>query len=71
MTTFEIITGRDTCNGSCETEAGCCCNAKTLPARREKLPPSDVTCGVTAILAGAVGSMLLILALAIGARWVL
>jgi hypothetical protein len=34
MPTFEIITGRDTCNGSCQTEA---CDCNPLPARQPRI----------------------------------
>ena len=31
MPTFYAMTGRDTCNGSCETASGCHCNTKPEP----------------------------------------
>ena len=41
MPTFEIITGRDTCNGSCQ-EFGCDCNPTPTPRARIARAPQHL-----------------------------
>jgi hypothetical protein len=61
-----VILGRDTCNGSCETECGCVCVDPGIPAPRppaskpEKRDHLSRFATVTALVLGIAGAMLLV-----------